>query len=366
VTEVVILGRGSVSADASIPRERPGELDALLTAERPRAAIVADEGEACFFRASFAFERGVSRVVLKPGSVPEAWLSELAARARELGGELFLRHDTRYERVRADRAPVRVEVGAPSSFDVKLDARFAPLPLAPRRDLRCEEIAFTRGLKPVLYLVVDARAVEQTRARYSAHPIVAMDDRLATEPRSGERSYGVGDAVVHLFIGARASEAAEAWKDGSSRNVATLGALMGYPDCCVRAFAAMASRSVNAAFPYVTAARTRAFGDRFHPLLDATRDRLVPFVPCSYGCRRAVAWAAVVAEGLAIEPAPALFVDETRAFVFAEAEATGEVVRYRGARFVGAADDPLRRALDESGEVAGIGVFLPFDAMLDT
>jgi len=355
---VVVLGTGSVGVDESVPRERPGHsLDSLLDA-RPDAAIIADEGESAFFRASLAFERRVARVVVRAGALPRPWLDELAARATDLGSELFVRgEDERYQRV-ASKARVRLEVSAPPAESFSrtggLPTSGEPMRLlelsAAERGVRCEEVAFAIGLKPVLYLVVRRRDLAEVHARYAGLEVATESDRLALSVGSGERTYGAGDEVAHLFIGRQSGEAARAaalWAGDSSRNVEALGEAMGYPSCCVRAFAAMASRRVNAAFPYVTAARTLAFGHRFDPWLDVTSARLVPFVPCSYACPRAIDWAQRVAEAASIPARKGrlvLFLDEARAIAFEHAVRVGYRVEYREPLWASPElDEPLRR-----------------------
>jgi hypothetical protein len=285
---VVVLGTDAIAIDA--PREGEQSIEELL-ASSPDAAVIAARDEPAFFRASLALERDVRRVIVHPDSMPDAYLGELAARARTLGGEVFTRDDTRYARV----APgPRVEVGAPSRQQ----------PDEPPPDelfsIQCEEVAFAAGLKPVLYLVVPSAELPGVLARYPN--AVTREDRMRETPGSGERHYGAGDEHVHVFVGARAREACDLWAADSSRHVEELGALMGYPRCCVRAFAAMANRALNWVFPLVVAARTRALGGRFDRHLDFVTQRLIPFVPCRFDCARAIDWASRVAEEARVTP----------------------------------------------------------------
>lgn len=371
----MVLGAEPLTIDPAIPREGSASLDSLL-AEPPDAAVVSASGERAFFRASVALERGVGRVVVREGAMPAEWVSELAARAAVLGGAVFVRGDERYARAAAAE---RIEVAAPSfDADPTPSCDGAPLPLLEvERSLRCEEVAFALGLKPVLYLVAGASEVTAIRARYSGAIIAERGDRVTSGKPSGERVYGAGEPVAHLFIGERAEDAAELWAKGSSQNVEELGALMGYPRCCVRAFAAMSSRRINAAFPYVSAARTRALDGHFDALLDTTVERLIPFTPCTYGCARALEWAAQVsmAANIKREARGVLFIDEDRIVSFDEAVVEGERVRYRGARWAGAPNDRQQRAfggllgssgvlelapLAANGRPLARGVFLPF------
>jgi hypothetical protein len=61
---------------------------------------------------------------------------------------------------------------------------------------------------------------------------------------------------------------------------------MGYPACCVRAFARQADRSNNTLNRYLAAARTPA-GGAWHWQLNELHFKLIPFYPCSYGCEAA-------------------------------------------------------------------------------
>ncbi|MDC0748733.1 hypothetical protein [Polyangium mundeleinium] len=392
---VILLGKGDVSlaaADGDVLVEpEGGGLEAIeaLLARSPRAAVVTAGGDEGFFRASLCLERGVKAVVLRRGAFSEAHEKELAARARSFGRELFLHDDSRgYGRV--PTGSERVQVGAPevaawetaareaggqsrrtAAIGLDVDAAWEeaaeaaqPLPMdAPVPGLfeNLEEVAFTNGDKPVLYLVVPARSLEAVRAR---HPGAAMAlaraeaAPLAVEGATGRRIEGAsGEATVHAFFSttpALAARAASLWEQGSSRNALVIGELLGYPPCCTAAFVALADRRNNAALVYVTAARTRALGASFHPLLDVAVRRVVPFTPCSFGCERAAAVASRVVAALPRAQAealtralarPVLYFDEARAVALEGARVDGAAILFESAVFL-----PAPAPLDPDSE----------------
>lgn len=379
---VIILGAGDVRLGGEALREPEGggiaAIEALL-ALKPRAAVVTEGGAAGFFRASLAIERGVPRVIVPRGAFGATWLADLATRAATFEAELY-EHDDARGYTRARPSGRRIAVGTPdpeawalgtsdaAALGFALDEAWEeaiacaePLPMD--RELaglpgHLEEIAFRNGDKPVLYLVVDADEVEAVRARHAGAAVVTRAAPVAVDRSTGRRAYGEkGQASAHLFISdnqALAERAAALWEQGSTRNVRALGALMGYPECCTAAFAALAERGNNAALVYVTAARTRALGASFGAALNVAVRRVVPFTPCSFGCARAVAWAERVLAGLPAERAaalgralgrPVLYLDEARAVVFEGARLAGEeITDYERAFFLCSAGPPEERA----------------------
>jgi hypothetical protein len=381
---VIVLGSGSVVLPKEVLREPEGaDLEAIeaLLARSPRAVVVSEGGARGFFRASLALERGARRVVVRRGLFDVAWLGDLAARAASFGAEVFEHDDARgYARVQPGK---RVSVGAPDArawaaamaeaagdaareaeiglgIDASWEAVIAGALLLPVEPyiaglpVHLEEVAFANGDKPVLYLVVPAAEVAAVAARFPGAAMAVREEALAVQASTGRRAYGAGgEASAHVFVAREASKAERAavlWAEGSSRNVTELGALMGYPDCCTAAFAALDERGNNAALVYVTAARTRALGAAFHPLLNVAVRRVVPFVPCSFGCPRAVAWAGRVVTALPTQGAtvlrralerPVFYLDEARALVLEGARRTGEAeMEFAAATFIASAVSP--------------------------
>ncbi len=87
-----------------------------------------------------------------------------------------------------------------------------------------------------------------------------------------------------------------------------IGALVGYPPCCVEAFARQDDRANNSRNRYESQARTLAPDGSTHAPwpweLNNLHTMIVPFYPCSYRCERALAWAcACLAEMARVHPA---------------------------------------------------------------
>lgn len=341
-----------------------GDVEELLMSGPP-AVVVAARGDAGFFRASAAMERGSARVVVRRGAFASAWLDELAHRAATLGASLF-EHDDRggYRRVSAPRGAGRTVVGGrPAPADAWLSARAAQD--APALDLDAalvgvpsdlEEHAFAAGQKPVLYLVKPADEAARLVARHPDAHAVTRGEAVEIDPATGARRYGAGVASTHVFLSAAradAERAAALWSAGSSAHVRELGALLGYPRCCVAAFDALPARGDNAALVWITQARTRALGAAFVAPLDVVVRRVVPFTPCTFSCRAAVAAAegvlasldGGVAAGLRAALArPVLYLDEARSVVFDGATVDGAWLAY----------DAARLARDDGSPEAGI------------
>jgi hypothetical protein len=363
---VILLGSNPVRLGEDALVEAHGatlsDIETLLAA-KPRAAVITSGNEAGFFRASLCIERGVPRVVLRRGAFDESWGRELAARAATFGAELYLHDDTRgYGRVKSGG---RVSVGVPNAPGIMhgasglvMDAEWEDAarnasPLAMDPDIEglpsnLEEVAFSNGDKPVLYLVVPTCDVDALRAKYSGATIVCREIPLSVESATGRRVYetSTGEKNSHVFVSANpvlAERAAQLWDEGSSRHVVTIGELMGYPPCCVAAFAALGERGNNAALAYVTAARSRALGAPFHSLLNSAVRHVIPCTPCSFGCSRAIALASRVLEALPEKVAtslrralarPVLYFDEARAIVFEGARVFEDAIEFDEARFL--------------------------------
>ena len=161
--------------------------------------------------------------------------------------------------------------------------------------LPLELAALRAGIKPVAFLTLKP---EEERAVLDAVPDYAVERRergvlvQAQDRWVDDRSRG--EPRVELYISsdpAAAKKAAHLQAEGDpSRSIAELGALMGYPECCVRSFASLDDRSNNSRNRYWSAAGTRGTGPwpwELNNLFVA----LVPFYPCSYQCTAALAYA---------------------------------------------------------------------------
>jgi hypothetical protein len=399
---VILLGSNPVRLGEDALVEPPGatlsDIETLLAA-KPRAAVITSGHEAGFFRASLCLERGVHRVVLRRGAFDESWERELAARAATFGAELYLHDDTRgFGRIKSGG---RVAVGVPDAAfwtrganGLVVDAEWedaarnaSPLEMDPDIEglpSNLEEVAFKSGDKPVLYLVLPTGDLDSLRAKYSGATIVCREIPLSVESATGRRVYETskGEKNSHVFISANpvlAERAAQLWDEGSSRHVVAIGELMGYPRCCVAAFAALGERGNNAALAYVTAARSRALGAPFHPLLNSAVRHVIPCTPCSFGCARAIAFASRVLGALPEKVAtslhralarPVLYFDEARAIVFEGARVLEEAIEFDEARLLSPSapldpEEELRACRIFGALFAGPGKFVMKDDALE-
>jgi hypothetical protein len=177
--------------------------------------------------------------------------------------------------------------GAPSR--VRADASRELLFDTPAPSLPFEAIAFRAGVKPVVFLSVSPAAVDATLAHFPG----AHAERLEGQARVA--LYISHDAALARRSSRLHSETAE------SASLSELGALMGYPPCCIDAFARQDERSNDTRNRYQTAARTT--GARWHPELNNFGVMALSFFPCSYRCDEAQRQARRVFEALSsVEP----------------------------------------------------------------
>lgn len=168
----------------------------------------------------------------------------------------------------------------------------------PLQGLSTEHAAFRAGLKPVVFLTVRPRDLARNRAELGPDVYVVTHERGLSRDRHTDRwdeRTSTGEQFVELFAGrdrAAVEEAATLQRVDASKHTTALGALMGYPPCCVARFAARSRRDDNSANRYATFAATPPDAARPWPWeLQDFAHRLVPFHPCSYVCPAALAWA---------------------------------------------------------------------------
>jgi len=160
--------------------------------------------------------------------------------------------------------------------------------------------SFRAGVKPVAFLTVRPDDVDRTLAYFGAvaHERRERRVQVATQDRWIDRR-DLGEPRVELYIAhdaalARRAAYLQAEVD-PSRALHEIGALVGYPPCCVDAFAQQEDRANNTANRYQSLARTlRPDGSVPHPWpwqLNNLHTMIVPFYPCSYRCESALAWA---------------------------------------------------------------------------
>src|SRR5262249_867801 len=138
--------------------------------------------------------------------------------------------------------------------------------------------------------------------------------------------------------------------------VRELGALAGYPSCCVDAFAAQDDRANNTRNRYFTSARTLPPDGPAKGTWPWELNNLfvmvVPFFPCTYRCPPPLEWAQVPLEGLAQAHAafardlraalarPVLYFDDDSQIAF-DGEWDGQGIVYREVVLPRAAAEPL-------------------------
>ncbi len=180
--------------------------------------------------------------------------------------------------------------------------------------------AFRAGVKPVAFLTVRPDDVDRTLAYFGGAPCERRERRvrIGAQDRWLDRR-DEGEPRVELYIArdadlARRAAHLQAEVDPTAA-LREIGELVGYPPCCVDAFARQDDRANNSRNRYESQARTRAPGGST-PIpwpweLNNLHTMIVPFYPCSYRCEPALAWArACLAEMARTHPA---FVDELRA-----------------------------------------------------
>lgn len=274
---------------------------------------------------------------------------------------------------RAARTPAEALRAAGFEAPDDLPADPPALPADPLRVEvpRLELLAYEHGLKPALYLTLPRAEADAVAARFAGHHVARVDYVLAhdavTDVR-GRAPAAPGEGThVDLFLArdpAPVERARAIYESprGPSEHLAEMGAMLGYPPCCVAAFEALPDRSNNTAIRYAAVARTLREGLAFDPRLNNLFAHVLPSFPCSYGCPRAAAQAEAVLDLFArAEPAaaarlraalarPALYVDHARLVVLEGARRDGDVVRYAGA--VGGASPTDDRAVREGFERA--------------
>ncbi len=233
----------------------------------------------------------------------------------------------------------------------------APLLAVPQPAAPFERFAFEAGLKPVVFLTLRPEDEARVRGSFPGAHVVRRARRVEVGPLDAwDDRRDRGEPRVELYVSrdpALAEEAARIQAEGDpSASLQALGALMGYPRCCVAAFAGQGDRSHNTWNRYATAARTGA--GPWPAALNNLFAMVAPFFPCRYDCPEAARWAeAVLAAVAAAEPAvaaglkaalahPVLYFDDAHQVVLDGHLEDGWVV-YRGVLVPPESPDDLRR-----------------------
>jgi hypothetical protein len=237
--------------------------------------------------------------------------------------------------------------------------------------------AFRAGVKPVVFLTVPPEDVERTLSFFGDAHCERRHRRVRVEAQdrwTDQREEG--EPRVELYIARDAGLARQAAhlqaEVDPTRAARELGALVGYPACCVDAFARQDDRANNSHNRYHSQARTLAPDASTQAPwpweLNNLHTMIVPFYPCSYRCERALAWArAALAEMARVYPAfeeelraalarPVLYFDHEHQLVL-DGECAGGRVAYRGV----AVPRPSSPQLSALAAAVGRGDGLSFD-----
>ena len=204
---------------------------------------------------------------------------------------------------------------------------------------------FLAGKKPVAFLTALPADASRLAAYFAGAHVERRERRVHTGPQDAwiDRR-DLGEARVELYISrdpAAAALAARLQTEGDpSASLREIGELMGYPPCCVEAFAARSDRSNNTRNRYATVARTPDDG-AWPWELNNLHTMLIPCYPCSYACgaARELAASALTAMDAAhpgtrraigeLLARPALYFDHERQIVL-HGEASGDTARFTG------------------------------------
>lgn len=178
----------------------------------------------------------------------------------------------------------------------------APTPPPAPSALPIDAIAYRHALRPAVTLTVDPQDEERVRALLPG----AIERRTAST-RSDDPHTGA--PKIELFVARdtatakRLAELAstEAAASQAAEVASSLGAILGYPACCVQAFVAQIDHPNETYARYAIAART-AYGPGPWPaLLDDTSLSILPHRPCTYRCERSREQTRSLLEVLAVE-----------------------------------------------------------------
>lgn len=238
----------------------------------------------------------------------------------------------------------------------------AAVPLVPAppisMDLPLEALAYTLELKPAVFLTVAPQDEARVRATLEGH-IERRERRVQIGPSDAwVDDPTVGEPRVELYA-ARDRHAVErlmSFQTSDPTDALTqIGALLGYPACCVQAFAALGDRSNNSYNRVAAAVRTSVGPGPWPAILDDTSVKLLPHFVCTYRCERSFQQARRLLDALGDErPAvreelvshlggPVLYFDHTHQLRFRGEVRDGISVRYHSVSMPLPSSEPFAR-----------------------
>lgn len=275
------LGEALRSLSLVVPVESPAPGE-LLTCDA--AATVGAVRDACV--------RAGVRLELAPGAAPPRRAPEAQARPAAS------RRHRRGPRACNDAAAVALALEVSEAARAAAAAAAASRPLAyPLGSGQAEELALRAGLKPLVRQLLPPSEVAVARARWErlglavveAPPSLAPAGRGTADRGDRRVVYAARDVAV-----AREAAAVEA----RSRHDIALGALLGYPRCCVEAFLEVPPPRRNPQSIQRAWRRTVASGQPPAPrlnVLDLSVFHYLSWFPCSFDCEASRAYADRVA-----------------------------------------------------------------------
>jgi hypothetical protein len=245
-----------------------------------------------------AVERALRQLV-EPGEEHLSAAQEIAVRAAEVWAacgskpQVSARRFAQSARALRSEAHRRGPLAALGLCGEPPDAVPAPEE-QPARLGRCTELwSFRAGLKPVVFLTVRPEEEAATLASFGEVHVerLVRKVRVEAQDRWVDRR-DEGEPYVELYLSREPGLAARAasLQQHPSGQLAELGALLGYPACCIAAFAAQRDRANNTANRYATGLRTASPGP-WPWQLNNLSQMLLAFFPCRYDCPRALAQA---------------------------------------------------------------------------
>lgn len=186
-------------------------------------------------------------------------------------------------------------------------AEHASKPARPRSELRrdVELVALRAGLRRAIRLALTPADLVEATARYQAAGLIAL---AAPTPADYD-----GERHDILIVSMSEADATAAVAAEHTLDVRGLGRLLGYPECCVRHFAARVSRADQLGIAFDGA--REAWVPRPHPRLNnilfGVGARFISFEPCRYDCPAAIAVADAIAAAVgAVSPETVTWIDE--------------------------------------------------------
>ncbi|HEY8432333.1 MAG TPA: hypothetical protein VIL20_28365, partial [Sandaracinaceae bacterium] len=179
----------------------------------------------------------------------------------------------------------------------------APAP-PPSPALPIAVLAYRLELRSAVHLTVEPQDEAKIRALLTG-AIERRERTLDPDPaRPADRA--ASRRVIDLYVARDAKTAAKLaalHKEGSTDAASGIGALLGFPACCVQAFVAQVEHGDETYDRYAIAART-SFGPGPWPaVLDDTSFALLSHRPCTYRCERSREQARALLDALRTEHA---------------------------------------------------------------